>query len=106
MRKLNLENYINKIRTNEGFKDVEYFLKDSLVFMMFNRKLGLAGKDLLEQNILAEKILKAEKEIILEEAEYDKIKMAIDMFEGCGREEVELVKRVLGCSKIDIEEKK
>ena len=106
MRKLNLENYINKIRTNEGFKNVEYFLKDSLVFMMFNRELQLAGMRLLEQNILAEKILKAGKEIILEEAEYGKIKIAIDTFAGCSRAEVQLVKRVLECPKIDIEEKK
>jgi len=106
MRKLNLENYINKIRTNEGFKDVEYFVKDSLIFMMFDRKLQLAGTKLLEQNILAEKILKADKEIILEEAEYQKIRIAIDTFTGCGREEVELVKRVLECQEIDIEEKK
>jgi len=106
MRKLNVENYINKIRTNEGFEDVEYPFKDSLIYMMFDRGLQLAGRRLLEQNVLAEKILKAEKEIILEEAEYNQIKTAVEAFKGCARVEVELVKRVLECPEIDIEEKK
>ena len=106
MRKLNLENYINKIKVGEEVKEFDYDFKDSLIFMMFTRELNLAGKGLLEQNKLAEKILEAEREIILEEAEYEKIRYAVDIFKGCTRNEVQLVDRVLNCPKIDVEEKK
>ena len=105
MRKLNIENYINKIKLGEEVKEIEYDFKDSLIFIMFNRELQLAGKSLLEQNKLAEKILEADKEIILEEAEYDKVKQAVEAFKGCTRSEVTLVDRVLNCPKINVEEK-
>ena len=110
MRKLNVENYINEIKVNENgataTKEIEYEFKDSLIFIMFNRELQLAGKSLLEQNKLAEKILEADKEIILEEAEYNKIKQAVETFKGCTRNEVQLVDRVLNCPQINVEEKK
>ena len=110
MRKLNLENYVNKIKVNENgstvIKEIEYEFKDSLIFIMFNRELQLAGKSLLEQNKLAEKILAVDKEIILEEAEYNKIKQAVETFKGCTRNEVQLVDRVLNCPQIDVKEKK
>ena len=116
MRKLNIENYKIKVKVNEVdpetnrikvlIKENDYNFKDSLIFLMFQRELQLAGKGLLEQNILAEKILKAEKEIILEEVDYSKLKKAIESFKGATRNEVELVRRVLECPKIEVEEKK
>ena len=110
MRKLNVENYVNEIKVNENgitvVKEIEYEFKDSLIFIMFNRELQLAGKSLLEQNKLAEKILEVDKEIILEEAEYNKIKQAVETFKGCTRNEVQLVDRVLNCPEINVEEKK
>ena len=106
MRKLNLENYIVSVRDIEGkLNNIPYAFKDAIINLMFHPDLKLSGKALLEANIVAEKILEADKEIILEEDEYNKVKNAIDSFQGFTRNEVELVKRVSECPKIDVKEK-
>ena len=107
MRKLGLEHYTVKVRNETGKLETQpYDFKDAIINLMFHPDLRLQSTALLETNILAEKILKADKEIILEEEEYNKIKDAIDGFRGFGRSEVELVKRVTDCPKIDVKEKK
>lgn len=108
MRKLELKHYTVQIRNLETGKleTQPYDFKDAIINLMFHPNLRLQSTALLETNILAEKILKADKEIILEEEEYNKIKNAIDSFEGFTRGEVELVKRVSECPQINIKEKK
>ena len=107
MRKLELKHYTVKVRDIKGNLDTQpYDFKDAIINLMFHPNLGLSGKALLETNILAEKIMEADKEIILEEEEYNKVKSAIDGFQGFTKNEVELVKRVLECPQIDIKEKK
>jgi len=106
MRKLELKHYTVKIRDNKGkLNDIPYDFRDAIINLMFHPSLKLSGTKLLETNILAEKIMEADKEIILEEEEYNKIKHAVDSFHGFTRTEVELVKRVSECPKIDIKEK-
>ena len=108
MRKLGLEHYTVQIRDlKTGKLDTQpYDFKDAIINLMFHPNLRLNRVALLETNILAEKILKADKDIILEEEEYNKVKSAIDGFEGFTRTEVELVKRVTECPEIDVKEKK
>jgi len=107
MRKLKLEHYTVSIRDNKGkLNDIPYDFKDAIINLMFHPDLKLSGSKLLETNILAEKIMEADDEIMLEEAEYNKIKHAIDSFHGFTKNEVELVKRVSNCPKIDVKEKK
>jgi len=106
MRKLNLENYTVSIRDNKGkLNDIPYAFKDAIINLMFHPDLRLSGTELLKTNILTEKIMEADEEIILEEEEYNKIKNAVDSFKGFTRNEVELVKRVSECPKIDVKEK-
>ena len=106
MRKLNLENYEITFRNIQGeFETAPYGFKDSIINLMFHPNLKLSGKALLETNILAEKIMEADKEIMLEEAEYNRVKSAVDSFKGFTRNEVGLVKRVTECPKIDVKEK-
>jgi len=106
MRKLNLENYEITFRNAQGeLETAPYASKDAIINLMFHPDLRLSGTKLLETNILAEKIIEADKEIILEEEEYNKVKNAIDSFQGFTRNEVELVKRVSECPKIDVKEK-
>jgi len=106
MRKLELKHYEVKIRNIEGKLETHpYDFRDAIINLMFHPNLKLSGKAILETNILAEKIMEANEEIILEEAEYNRIKNAVDSFKGFTRTEVELVKRVLECPKIDIKEK-
>ena len=106
MRKLELKPYEVKIRNTQGqLNTVPYDFKDAIINLMFHPDLRLSGKALLETNIVAEKIMEANEEIMLEEAEYNKIKSAIDSFKGFTRNEIELVKRVTECPKIDVKEK-
>jgi len=105
MRKLNLEKYTISVRDEKGnIRSLPYDFKTSLIELMFHPNLRLSGKALLETNIMAEKIMKADKEILLEEADYQKIKSAIDGFQGFSKNEVELVKRVLECPEIKVKE--
>ena len=107
MRKLNLEKYTVSARdTKGGTTDILYDFKESLIQLMFHPNLRLSGKALLETNIVVEKIMKSDKEILLEEADYNNIKNAVDKFEGFSQNEVELVKRIIECPEIDIKEKK
>ena len=95
------------IRDDKGvYTTMPYDFKDSLVQLMFHPNLGLKGKALLESNLIAEKLMKADNEILLEEEEYNKIKDAVDSFEGFTRSEVELVKRVTDCPEVNVKERK
>ena len=106
MRKLDLKNYTVKMLNPDGtFKEEPYKFKDAIINLMFHPNLRLSGKALLETNIVAEKLMEANKEILLEEEEYNKIKSAIDGFEGFTKNEVELVKRITDCPEIEVKEK-
>jgi hypothetical protein len=106
MRKLELKHYTVSIRDTQGkLNDIPYDFKDAIINLMFHPDLRLSGTELLKTNILTEKIMEADEEIILEEEEYNKVKNAVDSFQGFTRNEVELVKRVTECPKIDVKEK-
>ena len=106
MRKLNLENYEFSFRNAQGELETQlYDFKDAIINLMFHPDLKLSRSENLKADILAEKIMEADKEIILEEEEYNRIFQAVDSFNGFGKNEVELVKRVTECPKIDIKEK-
>ena len=105
MRKLNLENYTVSIRDEQGkLNDIPYAFKDAIINLMFHPDLKLSRTEILKTNILAEKIMEADKEIILEEEEYNKVFIAVDSFKGFTRNEVGLVKRVSECPKINVKE--
>ena len=108
MRKISFENYNVPVQTPEGEKrDIPYEVKDSIVSLLFHPDLKLSGMELLKQNELAGKILHSEDpEILFEEAEYNKIKQAINVVTGYGRNEVELVRRVLEAPEVEVEAKK
>ena len=108
MRKINFENYTVTVRSPDGeLRDVPYDVKDSIVGLLFHADLKLSGMELLKQNELAGKILHSkDPEILFEEAEYNKIKQAINVVTGYGRNEVELVRRVLEAPAVEVEAKK
>ena len=107
MRKLDLKKYTISVRDAKGVTQlIPYDFKESLIQLMFHPELRLSGKALLETNIVTEKLMKADKEILLEEDEYNKIKSAIDSFQGFTQNEVKLVQRIINCPQVDIKEKK
>jgi len=113
MRKLNLTNYIVKIRTpdriNPGLMiDAEYpyYIKDSILNLLFIRDLQLTSAELVKQNMLAMKLEQCkEDEILLEDEEWGRIKRAIDTFKGFGRTDVELVRRINEAKVVEVETK-
>ncbi len=102
MRKLNLKDYTVKMNVpdqmNPGKQinaEIPYHFKDSILNLLFIPDLQLGGAELVKQNVLAMKLEQCkEDEILLEDAEYNRIKLAVDTFKGFGRNDVELVTRI------------
>ena len=72
-----------------------YPVKDSILNLMFLPSLGLQGAEAVRQQVLAHKIEKANGEILLEEAEYERIKNAVEKYSVRNRHDVTLVDRIL-----------
>lgn len=100
MRKLNLRNYdvTQKVRGGDG-EVIEvtapYNVKDSIINIMFLPMLALKGAELVRQNVVAMKIDQCTDEVVLEEAEYDRVKAAVEAYPAQSRADVEFVDRIL-----------
>jgi len=114
MRKLNLKNYMVKVRVPDKMNPQEaidaempYPLKDSILNLLFIPSLQLNGAELVKQNMLAMRLEQCkEDEILLEDEEYNRIKRAIDTFKGFNRNDVELVTRINEAEVVEVEPKK
>jgi len=110
MRKLNIGDYTVQQRIPDNMNpghmiDIElnYPVKDSIMAVMFRRELQLSGAELVRQNMLAMKLETCkENEILLEDAEYDRIKSAFDKCTGFVRSDVELVRRINEAEVVEI----
>lgn len=105
MRKLDLTNYSVKSQ-GAGEQTIPYDVRGSLATLLFNPSLQLRAVALLEQNKLAESILSAEGDLLLEDAQYAKVKQAVEAFAGYSQNDVELVRRVLEAPDVKIQEVK
>ena len=102
MRKINLKDYTVTTKVPDRMKPGElveaafpYRVKDSILNLMFIRELQLSGAELVKQNVLAIKLEQCkDDDILLEDAEYDRIRKAFDTFKGFSRNDVELVRRI------------
>ena len=114
MRKINLKDYTatNKVPDNMHLGkllDIEfpYPVKDSILALLFSRELKLNGAELVKQQALALKIEACkEDEILLEDAEWQRLKNAIDTCTGFNRQDVELVTRINEAEVVEVEPKK
>lgn len=108
MRKINLENYhFDGIDEKGKPKKFPYDVRGNLIAVLFQRQLNLNAMELLERDDLARKIRDCkDREILLEDSEYEKIKQAVNAFKGYGQHDVEFVRRVLECPQVEVEEKK
>ena len=104
MRKLNLKDYqvTQKVIGGDG-ELIEttgpFPVKDSILNIMFLPQLGLQGAEAIKQQVLAHKIEQSEGEIMLEEAEYERVKKAAESYTIRSRHDVELVDRILNQTK-------
>ena len=113
MRKLVLSNYMAKSKVPDQAKignllDIEYPypVKDSILTLLFSRELKLTGAELVRQQALALKIEACkEDEILLEDAEWQRLKHAVETCTGFNRQDIELVTRVLEAPVVEVGEK-
>lgn len=103
MKQISIKPYIVHVKKEDGSSaDMPYNVRESLVELLFAPALKLKAVDLLKQNTLADKILKSPEDLLLEEEEYTRVVAAINSIEGLGRNEVELVRRVLEAPAIEV----
>lgn len=108
--KINLEDYVIEvpIRQEDGSEKTEklpYHVKRSIEAILFNPALKLGGRELLLQNKLFDKIDAANGSILLDFAEFTKLKHACEIFEGFRKFDVELVNRILEAPVVEVGEK-
>lgn len=105
MKKINMVPFLVKVPQQDGsIKEIPYGIKDSLSSLLFQPALKLMAVSLLLQNKLVERVLAAGDELLLEDEEYNRVKAAIDIFEGFGRNDVEFVSRILNADSVEVKE--
>jgi hypothetical protein len=85
----------------EKLPDVMYDMKQSIANLLFNPDLHLDFRMAIEHDRIARKVEAAGDEVVLEEAEYAKIKTAVDLFKGYDRKDLEFIHRVRDAPEID-----
>lgn len=107
MRKINLRPYEVEIMQDNGTKqkvplNVSQWVQD----ILFHPELKLGGRETILRGKLADKIADAGDEVLLEDAEYHKIKTAFETIKGFGKIHIEMLNRVFEAQEIKVEEKK
>jgi hypothetical protein len=82
-----------------------YDVRASLVELCFVPELELTGPRLLFAGKLADTIIAAEENLLLDEAQWSLLNQACTMHKGFGRADVELVRRVTEAPTIEVAEK-
>lgn len=101
MRKINLTPYLVKVdETNQE----PYNIKQSIINILFHPDLRLSAKELLDNDKVSQKVEAAEGSVLLEDAEYEKVKKAFDTVKGFGVNDIELINRVFNAEKIEVKE--
>ena len=104
MRKIDLTNYDVEVLTEKGFETKPFSAKIAMAAILYHPDLRLGYKELFENDRVAQKINSAQDSVLLEEAEYLKLKHAFETIKGFGREDVELVRRVLEAPEVEVKE--
>ena len=108
MRKINTKNYTVDVKepgTNKLIP-LPYEVKELLVGVLMHPSLQIAGAELYKRMPIADKIKKADGEVLLEEEEYAKLLDAVNRIQGFGMNDSELVRRVIEAKEIPVEESK
>lgn len=106
MKKINLSAFTVKMRTPDGTeKDINYGIKESIIDMLYNPALKLNSINLLKQEILAKKVLESGDDLLLEEEEYSKLSHALSVIEGLGKNDIEMVHRIVDAPDVAVEVK-
>ena len=90
------------VRDGDIKREVNYGLKESMAALLFQPALKLNSVSLLRQDELAKKIIDSGDELLLEEEEYLRLKVAVDTVQGLGQNDVELVRRIINAPEIEV----
>ncbi len=105
MRKIELSDYIVKVPMPDGtFSPKPYNVKESLIECLLHPALKLTGRELLSRNKLVMRIEAANGSILIEEADYNKLKQAFETIQGFTKSDMELVRRVLEAEDVNVKE--
>lgn len=106
MRSVNLKPYDIVVgKTKDGAEIKQPFnVVKNIIDVLFAPAQQLAGRDLLKQGALADQIesAEAEGEVLLEEEEWNRLKIAVEVIKGYTRDHIEFMKRIVDAPKADI----
>jgi hypothetical protein len=105
MRKIDLTSYDVTVPDRSGnFETLPYDVRGSLADGMYHPDLRLNHKDLFTNDRIAQKILKSEGSVLLEDSEYERVKSMIETVTGFRKEDVEFVRRVIEAPEVTVKE--
>ena len=106
MRKIDVNSYKIEVKepTTNKLISIDYNVKELLVGVLLHPSLQIAGAELYIRMPIADKIKKADGEVLLEEEEYAKILDAVNRIQGFGMNDSELVRRVIEAKEITVSE--
>lgn len=102
MRKIDLTPYLVKV--DEKGTEKPFDVKGSIYASLYHPDLKLSAMELLGNDKIAQKVKSAEDKVLLEDAEYEKVKRAFETLRGFDMNDVELVKRVLDAEIVEVKE--
>ena len=119
MRKIDLRPYVARLARDHALQcpacgatfpprsvvPALYNVQDSLVELCFVPAEHCKGRELLTRHALAEKIAAATDDVLVEDADWQRLVKAVDATAALGRNEVELVRRILDAPDVLVEEK-
>jgi len=106
MHKININTYkvdVKNPATNE-LTSIDYNVKELLVGVLLHPSLQIAGAELYKRMPIADKIKKADGELLLEDEEYAKLLDAVNRIQGFGMNDAELVRRVIEAETVAVTE--
>lgn len=105
MRRIDLTSYDVTVPDGRGGEDtLPYDIRGSLADGMYHPDLKLNYKDLFTHDRIAQKILKSEGSVLLEDSEYERVKFMIETVKGFRKEDVEFVRRVMEAPEVTVKE--
>lgn len=107
MRKLDLTNFTFSVKDQKGINQfITLKFKGALVNVLTHQSVGLNAPELLEVDVIVQKIEKAGLEIVLTDDDYRKIIELFKRFRGFSKGDIPFVKRIYNCPEIPDDGKK
>jgi hypothetical protein len=105
MRRIELASYKVSETGAPDAEEHDYDVRWSLGEVLLARDQGLTARQLLENHDLFRKLRDHPQDtILLEEAEYQRLRQAVEQITGYSRFDVEMVRRVLEAPEVEVQE--